>query len=105
MIEPPWIGRKIGVEHRQAVPIQERFDGGKVVVEQMLVIDLVEGAVLDDLLHVEELDDEHAVVAQRSRMPSRDGMQFFQVEEDAGRVDGMELAVQVAGDFVIEELR
>ena len=69
----------------------------------MLVIDLIEGAVVDDLFHVEELNDEHPVRPQRLADAVAHGVQFLEVKEDAGGVDRVKLLAQPQGRFAIEE--
>ena len=96
--------RHIGVEHGQPVPVEQRFDRGEVVVQQMLVINLVEGQVLHDLLHIQELHDEHAVVRQALANAVGNRVQFLKVKEHAGGVDHVELPVQALDQFEVEEL-
>lgn len=95
--------RKIAIEHHQAVPLKQRLNGFEVVVQKMLVINLIESQIFDDLLHVKELDDKHAVVFQRAADAFGDGMQFLEMEEDPGSIDHIELSAQRLSDFFIEE--
>src|ERR1039458_7485106 len=54
--------RQIGVEQGKTVALQQPFDGLNIVVKQMLVIDLIEGNILHDALHIQELHDKDAPV-------------------------------------------
>ena len=79
--------RQESVEQDQAVAMEENVDVLQIVIEQVLVIDLIKSQVIDDLLHVEELDDEDAVFGQAFTNAFGDGMELLQVEEDSSRVD------------------
>ncbi len=50
--------RVIGVEKRKAVPAEQGVEGAQGVIEKMFMVDLIEGAVLHDVFHVKELNDE-----------------------------------------------
>ena len=76
------------------MPAEQSLDRFQVVVKQMLVIDLVEGQIFDDSLHVQELHDKDAIVGQAMTDAIRDAVQFFQMKENAGGVDHIELATQ-----------
>src|SRR5438094_335872 len=96
-------GRKVTVKHGEAVLRQQRLDRLEIVVKKMLMIDLVEGEVLDDLLHVQELNDEDAIIPETLANSVRDRMQFFQMEKHSRGIDHIELAIQRTGDVVVEE--
>ena len=82
---------------------QQRLDRLEIVVEQVLVIDLIERQILDDPLHVEELHDKHAIVAQGGSDAVGDGMKLFQVKEDAGRIDRVKLSSDLTRGVQVEK--
>jgi len=47
------------------MPLQKRLDCLQGVVEQVLVVDLVKGQILNNALHVKELNDKHSVIGQQ----------------------------------------
>jgi len=63
----------------------------------------VEGVVLHDALHVQELHDEHAVFGQRLADAVGHRVKLFEVGEHAGGVDGVEPAADVACGIGVEE--
>src|ERR1035441_4435169 len=70
----------------------------------MLMVNLIEGNILHYALHIEELNDEDPVLLESLPNPLGNGVEFFQMEEDAGGVDQIELAPKPACQGVIEEL-
>src|SRR5581483_872935 len=96
-------GGKVGVEQGQAVLAQQDFDVVQIVVEQVFVVDLVEGDVLYDALHVQERHDKDAARSKAFLDAACDGVQLFQVEEYARGIDHLEVAAQRPGEVVIEE--
>src|SRR4249920_3093594 len=79
------------------------MDSPEVVVQQMLVIDLIESQVLDNLLHVEKLNDKYAVRLQALSNAVCHRVQFLQVEEHSGSIDDVELSIQGTGDSIVEK--
>ena len=66
------------------------LEGAERVIQQVLVIDLIERQVVENALHVEELDHEHAVVREAETDAVGHGMELLQVEEDTRGVDDVE---------------
>src|SRR6266542_2593448 len=75
----------------------------EIIIKQMLVVDLIESHVLDNPLHVEELNNKDAVVAQTFANALGDRMQLLKMEKYAGRVDSVEVSAQAACRFAVEE--
>jgi hypothetical protein len=100
---PAMNGRKVTIEHCEPMACQKGLDRRQVVVQKMLVIDLIEGQVLDDLLHVEKLHDKHAVALQAFSNAFRYRMQLLEMKKDTRSIDEIELPVQRTRDAVVEE--
>ena len=66
----------------------------------MLVIDLVEREVLDDLLHIEKLNNEYTVTGEAFADTFSDGVQLLEMEENTGRVDHVEPAAERARNIL-----
>ena len=96
--------RQVGVEHGQAVPVEQHLDGLQRVVQQVLVVDLVEGQVLHDAFHVQELHHEHTVGFEALLDGAADRMQLFQVKEHARGVEHIELLADGRHRGFVEEL-
>src|SRR5690349_8636389 len=69
----------------------------------MLVVDLIESQVLDDLFHIEKLDNKHSVFSKALTDAFRHRVQLFEMKEHPGSVDHIECAIKRASDISVEE--
>ncbi len=72
-----------GIRTLEAMLCEQGLDGTKRVVDEMLVIDLIEGRVLDHAAKVDGLHDEYAVVPDQHANAADHAVQLLQVEEHA----------------------
>src|SRR3954471_5456348 len=89
----------VGIEHCETVTVQQNFDRLQIIVEQVLVINLVEGKVFDDALHIEKLHDENTVLLQRFSNTISDRMELFEVEKNTCSINHIELTTKVLRNF------
>ena len=75
------------VRDTQSVLGEQVVERSNRVVDQMLVIDLIESALLDHGGQVDEFRHDHAVGVQELLDAGERGVEFFEVKEDAGAVN------------------
>jgi hypothetical protein len=79
------------------VPIEQHVQGGKIIVQQMFMIDLVKSPIFDYPFHVQKLNNKHSVAAQSFAYTVSHGMQFFKMKEDTSGINDVELLRQSTG--------
>ena len=72
----------LDTEELQAVSGKERHDRGDTQVEQVLVVDRVELSVVDEVLHVGELEYRNAVGLQQGADPGHEVVRVRPVGQD-----------------------
>src|SRR5215470_7789652 len=82
---------------------QKRLNRVQVVVEKMLVMDLIESQVLDDLLHVEKLDNKHAIFSKAFPDAFGNRVQFFKMKKHTGGVDHIEGLIERSREIQVKE--
>src|ERR1700687_4580653 len=85
------------------MPAQQRLDRFQRVVQEVLMVNLVERRILHDAPHVEKLDDEYSVPAQRLANRVADRVKFLEMKEDSGCIDRVELPANAAHGLMIEK--
>ena len=101
------VGEELDVIEPQTVTLHEPIDRGARVVAEVLVVDGIELAMIDEFPHIRVLDSDETIILEEMRHPGHEAIQIGDVGENVVGDDDiglLSLCPEARGEFGTKEL-